>query len=308
MAQLSLATASAPGRRLAREAIVDANVHVWDTSADLPFPGGKPPESLGVAGAIDRLVELNKANSISQTLVVQPINYKYDHRYVTAALQKHPEMFAGEGLLDLTRGPEGVKAQMRDLASQGYSAFRLNPGLLPEGETLDGPIVDAVAETAAELKTPIAFLFFGGLSKFSTKAKAVVGRHPGCNFVIEQMGFFLQPATGTGDGREVDEASFTDLLGFARYPNVYVKVAALYRLYRNSADELVPRLQSLLDEFGAERLMWGSDFPFALDHGGIEQSLNEIEGILRSIGVTEAQRASILGATAQKLFFSGQNA
>ena len=68
--------------------------------------------------------------------------------------------------------------------------------------------------------------------------------------------------------------------------------------------DLRPRLAALLGVFGADRLMWGSDFPYVvLEAGGYSGSKAALEAMLGDLGVGEADAAMVLGGTAQKLFF-----
>jgi hypothetical protein len=50
------------------------------------------------------------------------------------------------------------------------------------------------------------------------------------------------------------------------YPQVYVKASAFMRVSGTPypAAELAPLLRELVTRFGAKRVLWGSDFPYAL--------------------------------------------
>ena len=55
--------------------------------------------------------------------------------------------------------------------------------------------------------------------------------------------------------------------------------------------------QTLLREFGAQRLMWGSDFPRIVEQPGYGQTKKIIDELLPELPVTDRQ--AILGGTAQ---------
>jgi predicted TIM-barrel fold metal-dependent hydrolase len=58
-------------------------------------------------------------------------------------------------------------------------------------------------------------------------------------------------------------------------------------------------VKDLVKHFGAERLVWGSDFPFVVNECGYEkapQIVNEIEDL------TEEERDLILGGSLEKMF------
>ena len=111
-----------------------------------------------------------------------------------------------------------------------------------------------------------------------------------------------------------DEAAWARLLQMGRrFPQLHVKLSALFRVTGLGAGQtadpgfadLRPRLAALLEVFGADRLMWGSDFPYVvLEAGGYEGSKAALEAMLEHLGASEADAAMVLGGTAQKLFFS----
>merc|ERR550525_252052 len=109
---------------------------------------------------------------------------------------------------------------------------------------------------------------FKGLSRHIVEVEALLQSSPETKVLIDHWGFFMQPATGFGDDRAVDEKSWECLLRLSSYPQVCVKVSALFRVAKdpwpfasNSG-----RLAQLLEAFGSERLLWGSDFPYATEH------------------------------------------
>ncbi|KAJ0537503.1 putative 2-amino-3-carboxymuconate-6-semialdehyde decarboxylase, metal-dependent hydrolase [Helianthus annuus] len=60
--------------------------------------------------------------------------------------------------------------------------------------------------------------------------------------------------------RDDEEAkTFSKLLGLSRFPQVYVKFSALFRVSRKSFpyDDLTPLLSQVISSFGANRVMWG---------------------------------------------------
>jgi L-fuconolactonase len=62
------------------------------------------------------------------------------------------------------------------------------------------------------------------------------------------------------------------LFELARYPNLYVKFSSV-SLYAAASSKSTPRafFTRLLDCFGPDRLMWGSNFPATFDRGLREQ-------------------------------------
>ena len=58
-------------------------------------------------------------------------------------------------------------------------------------------------------------------------------------------------------------------------------------------------VHDLLKSFGAERLMWGTDFPWIQSHGGYVEGTRIIDQIP---DISDGERERLLGGTATSLF------
>ena len=117
--------------------IVDSHLHVWASAAEassgFPYAQGQdPPESLQDAASTANLLKKMKENGVDGALIVQPINHKFDHSYVAAAIQNHPETFKGMLLHDPSLSPEVAVSTLEDLALKGFVGVRFNPYLWPK--------------------------------------------------------------------------------------------------------------------------------------------------------------------------------
>lgn len=103
---------------------------------------------------------------------------------------------------------------------------------------------------------------------------AVIEKFPGCIFLVAHMG--LPGSYRTSPGREEAKERLKPLLQLARLPNVLVKISGLYAIsdpayaYPHVAAE--PFLDLILERFGVDRCVWGSDFSPALDHVSFAQT------------------------------------
>jgi len=248
---------------------------------------------------------------------VQPANHMYDHSYVTKALREHGDFFRGMGLANPSLPvPDAVRA-LEELAAAGYVGVRFNAGAFEGGLTSD--VAKALYKRAGELKMPVGVMAFKGLGSFVPALRANCEEFPDTTLVIDHMGFFRQPAIGgqLGDAATNNEGAWKDLLSLARYPQVYVKVSALFRVSAEAPphSDLEPRVAELLRAFGAERLMWGSDFPFVTTGGfplpeGITEtpaamSYTQAAAVPAAWAVPELDdtaRDALMGGTAARLF------
>ena len=96
-----------------------------------------------------------------------------------------------------------------------------------------------------------------------------------------------------------------ELAAAAEHPNVYAKVSGL----NTAADweawtaaDLVESIGHALEVFGAERLMFGSDWPVAILAGDYAKVWNETNKALDELGVQDADRSAILGDTATAFY------
>jgi predicted TIM-barrel fold metal-dependent hydrolase len=123
-------------------------------------------------------------------------------------------------------------------------------------------------------------------------------RHPETTVVIDH--FARVGIDGTIRDSELDA-----LCRLARFPRVHVKVSAFYALGKKAAPylDLAPMIRRVLDAYGPERLMWGSDSPFQVqgDHAyapSVELIRNRLDFL------SAGDRRSLLRGTAERLFFS----
>ena len=121
---------------------------------------------------------------------------------------------------------------------------------------------------------------------------------PNLKMVIDHM---AKPPIASGEY----DAWKTEMSAAAEHPKVFAKVSGL-----NTAAEwetwtgadLVESVGHALAVFGAERLMFGSDWPVALLAGDYAKVWNETDAALDSLGVGDAERGAILGGTAAAFY------
>ena len=312
--------ASAPAARRSTEhtcKVIDSAVHVW-SNGQPPYPWAvAPPEELTSAATYERLAASAQASGVAGALIVQPANHMFDHAYVTAALKAHPTFFRGMGLANPTLPPAEAVAALEALHAAGFVGVRFNAGAFEGGLTSD--VGRALYKRAGELGMPVGVMCFKGLGPFVPALTALCEAHPETTLVVDHLGFFRQPAIGgqLGGAAANDDDAWAGLLGLARYPQVHVKVSALFRASGEAPPhlDLQPRLAALLRAYGKERLMWGSDFPFVLPGGfplpdGVDatpaaMTYSEAARVLDSWSLPElddAARDALMGGNAARLF------
>jgi predicted TIM-barrel fold metal-dependent hydrolase len=87
----------------------------------------------------------------------------------------------------------------------------------------------------------------------------------------------------------------------ADYPNVYIKVSG-FRLsskHDYPYPDCIQLVERLYDRFGASRMMWGTDFPFAHQAEGYDRARGFVDLLTF---LTQSDQEWLLGKTAHGLY------
>ena len=274
--------------------IVDAQIHVG--------PGGLAEvlaamDALGIAGAlIDEYWLRSPPNQPNHPLPGG--GYRAVSPTGELAAQLHPDRF--RYLLRVHRlDPEygAVIRQVRD--APGAVALRIDPGMNPaEMEAFASGGYDHLLGTAEECGVPL-FAFAPDRPKaFARAARAF----PGLRLIIDHCGIYansmrqsfagLPPLSG---GEQM--AMFDRVLALAEHPNVGLKWAhssGMFEIPAWPGEGLRPILRRAITAFGAQRIMWGSDY--SVNQRG-ESWAELLFGLRDNANLTEEERAAILGGT-----------
>jgi L-fuconolactonase len=129
-----------------------------------------------------------------------------------------------------------------------------------------------------------------------TAAIDVVGRLPQLQFVVDHL---AKPLVGAG----TIEPWRRDLAGLARHPNVACKLSGMVTLTDPapwSAALLAPYVATVLELFGPERVMFGSDWPLCLLAASYGQVVHLAEDLISDLSPAEAR--AVFGDTARHVY------
>lgn len=140
---------------------------------------------------------------------------------------------------------------------------------------------------------------------------AVAERIPELRVVLNHTGF-TQAGIGHDDfGRPridspVPQPHEAQVLALSRHPNVSVVLSGAYGFSHLAYPypDVAEVVRRIADAFGAERLMWGSDFPWIVDHPGYRACLELIDRHLP--GLSPVERAAILGDNIRRVLRWGE--
>lgn len=123
---------------------------------------------------------------------------------------------------------------------------------------------------------------------------AVLERHPQLRVLVSHLG--LPPVAEDTLPLERAREQLSDVISLTMYPQVRVKLSGFYALtcprYDYPHEKAWPYVQALVEAFGSERLLWGSDFFPAADYLSFPQTY----GVFNKMPfLTESDRAKIEG-------------
>ncbi|KAK9276731.1 hypothetical protein L1049_006267 [Liquidambar formosana] len=249
--------------------IIDSHLHVWASPQEAAdkypyFPGQEPT----LPGNVDFLLQCMEEARVDGALIVQPINHKFDHSLVTSVLKKYPSKFVGCCLANPAEDGGGIK-QLEDLVlKDGYHAVRFNPYLWPSGQQMTNEIGKAMFSKAGELGVPVGFMCMKGLNLHISEIEKLCAEFPSTVVLLDHLAFCKPPTN------DEESLAFSELLKLSRFPQVYVKFSALFRVSRMPFpyQDLSHILSQVVSSFGANHVMWGSDFPFVVPECGYKEA------------------------------------
>lgn len=280
--------------------IIDSHLHVWASASEcssFPYsPGQEPPAHLENIASTDSLLKIMQEAGVDGALIVQPINHKFDHSYVTEAMKKHPNKFKGMMLHDPSLSTEMAVERLEQLVLSGFVGVRFNPYLWPDGSLMSSDSGMSVYKRCGELNVPVGIMCFKGLDLHYDDIVQLIEKSPGTVCILDHMGFCALNEKG--------EKQFEQLLNLSKYSNVFVKISALFRNTGDNDSYPYNKLKSqrfgpLLEKFGANRLMMGTDFPFVTEtDGGYKGAVETVKSWIEDAKTENA----IMGGTAEKVF------
>ena len=91
------------------------------------------------------------------------------------------------------------------------------------------------------------------------------------------------------------------MLGLHEYPNICVHLSGQYAFSQEAWPyrDLESWHKTLLSKFGADKLMWATDFPWILEDPGYDKLVQVIDELLPDLNAQ--QKAEIMGGTAKRV-------
>lgn len=279
--------------------VIDSHLHVWaspeEAAGKYPyFPGQEPT----LPGHVDFLLQCMDEAGVDGALIVQPINHKFDHSYVTSVLKKYPSKFVGCCLANPAEDGSGIKEFENLILKDGYRAVRFNPYLWPPGQQMTNNIGKAIFSKAGELGVPVGFMCMKGLSLHLSDIKQLCTEFPSTTVLLDHLAFCKPPID------DEERQLFSSMLELSRFPQVYIKFSALFRVSRKPYpfEDLTEALSKVVSSYGANRIMWGSDFPYVVPECGYKEAKEAVVQLAQQVPLSSSDMECIMGKTVAKMF------
>jgi len=269
---------------------IDAHVHLWTPDvAQFPLmPGagvsGMQPPSFTPAEFMAHAAPCG----VTRAVLIQMSFYGYDNSYMLHVIAEQPDVYRGVAVIDPGVNLRETMARLRPLGVRGFriggaDAWQSSEDML------------AMWHHGAELDLAMCLLI--NPPELPAIA-AMCRRFPRTPVVIDHCA-----RIGTDGSVRADDLD--RLCRLAQFESVRVKVSAFYALGEKHPPyaDLGPMIKRLLDAFGRERLMWGTDCPYQVrDHHTVRDSVDLIERQLDFL--TDEDRVWLLRKSAERQFFA----
>lgn len=263
---------------------IDGHAHVFSRELDLTSARRYSPDyDATLAMYQDNL----RTHGLSHGVLVQPSFLGTDNRYLLDALRQAPEQLRGVVVVDR----DADRASLQEMDQLGVVGIRLNlmgkalPDFSgPQWKTLFSHIAEL--DWHVELHRHVADLprLIRALMPFGVK------------IVVDHFG---RPDARLG----LDQPGFRDLLELALGGQLWMKVSGIYRLEgndRQNLDFVRGALPLLVQSFGPQRLVWGSDWPHTQHESTV--SYRTVTEQLQALECSPQMMRSLLIEAPQVLF------
>lgn len=270
---------------------IDAHQHFWQLAAR---EGGWPPPSLAAIYrdfAPQDLAPLLAEHGVAGTVLVQSLPSEDDTHWLLALAERAGFIRAVVGWTDLL-APDAPAAIAR-LASHDKLK-----GLRPMLQDLDDDrwIADPALAPALAAMVEHGLRFDALVLPRHLPALLQCARgYPALSIVIDHA---AKPPIADGSFGQWRE----DMAQLAALPNVHCKLSGMVTEATSdwSVDDLQPYVAHVLSVFGAQRVIWGSDWPVVDLAGGYGAWLSASETLLARLG--QQDRNDIFGLNACRFY------
>jgi L-fuconolactonase len=268
--------------------VIDSHVHVV-SSDEVAYPRQTTPETAShhASPTVDAeaLLALASQEDLDKIVLVQSFAaYGFDNRYTADVAKRRPERFGFVCGVDPAAADAAEASQY--WVDEGANGLRV----LAFAPDFDVDVLRPIFEVAASSGVAVCLL---ATPHVLDQLAGALSDAPGLTLVLDHCGL---GALDSGKG----DLGAPQLLALADCANAHLKIST--RVFDHVVGDPRGVVEVLVDRFGAERIMWGSDFPAspAPSYAGtLEQALKMTSGLRASA------REAILHGTSERVWRLG---
>jgi predicted TIM-barrel fold metal-dependent hydrolase len=274
----------------AKVPVVDTHLHCFAGKDDAKFPYHKDaPYQPADPATPEHLLKCMADGGVDYAIVVHPEPYQDDHRYLEHCLAVGKGKLKGTCLFFAGRAgnAEKLQALAKAVPLVAGRIHAYNPDRLPP---FGKPELTALWKLYADAGLAVQLHFE---PKHAEGFEPLIKEYKDTRVLIDHLG---RPFQGT-------EKEYATVLGWAKYPNVVMKLSAVPDKKTYPHSDPAPSVKKLTEAFGADRLMYGGGYNEKATGKSYKAERERIAALLAHL--TDADRAKVFGGTAAKLFKLG---
>jgi predicted TIM-barrel fold metal-dependent hydrolase len=271
--------------------VIDTHAHIYARDEKRYPPIDKPLRPPGGKGTLGDLRAESAANGVEKACLIQTSSfYRFDNRYTCDSAKVSSDWAAGVCTLDPddAHSPGLLAQYARDYGIKGMRSIPARD------RRLDHPGVRALWKTALDHGLVINVLV---TREKTEELDRMLGDFLRLNVVLDHC-------MNLKAGRD-GEPILRDVLRLARHKNLHAKCTFVPTGSATGypCADMHGLAMQVIQAYGAERCVWGSDFPCELWTPKVSYA-EHLRIFTRDLPLNEGQRTAILGETARRLWFS----
>ena len=271
--------------------VIDTHAHIYSPDEERYPPIDKPLRPPGGKASLEDLRRQSRANGVEAACIIQTSTfYRFDNRYICDSAKATADWTTGVCTLDPDdpHSPGLLKQYVREYGLRGMRSISA------ADSRLDHPGVRALWKTALEQGIVINVLI--GRDKADEADRLLAD--------FSDLRVVLDHCLNLKAGSDLD-ATLNEVLRLSRRPKLHAKLTFIPT---GSAagfpcSDMHQACLKVIDAFGPERCVWGSDFPSKLWTPKVSYA-EHLKIFTEVLSLTDADREQILGQTARRLWFA----
>jgi L-fuconolactonase len=270
---------------------IDAQVHAYERNhPGRPWVGvlQGPPEVTG-----DQMVAAMDAVGVDGAILVSPFSlYGYDASYALEVHARHPNRFALIKPVDPS-DPAAAETIADWAATTGTAGVRIMLNREASPDPAD-PGLNRILAAAARHSLPVNLLAWGRLDQ----ARELAARNPDTQVVIDHLGL-QQPFVPPPPAQPF--ADLPQVLALAAQPNIAIKISGACTLSHEPFPyhDIWEPVGRILDAFGLDRCLWGTDWTRAVELLTYEQG---VQAFRETDRLSDSDRERLMGGTLARVY------